>query len=125
MESADCPPRLAGTFQALRATSTKRLDLDRWIALRTAPEDLHLWVSRLLGEDLEVAAELGARLRDSEFSIRLTRDLGQAKRYLTERYGEEPNALYGMLASTTPRTSRILGSQTISSRRSGSKSTGG
>jgi hypothetical protein len=89
-------------------TSTKQLDLNQSMRSHRA-EDLHLWVSRVLGEELEIAAQLGARLRESEFSIRLTRDLAEAKRYLAERYAEEPNALYGMLASSHAKNLTALG----------------
>jgi hypothetical protein len=94
-----CPPRLSSTFAVQDVTTAKRLDLDRSMRSHRA-EDLHLWVSYILGEELEIAADLGARLRDADFSVRLTRDLNEAKRYVTERYRDEPNALYGLLASS-------------------------
>src|SRR3954464_10450481 len=71
--------------------------------------DVHLWVSRVLGEQLEIAAQLGERLRRSDFSVRMTRDLEEAKRYLTERYVDEPDALYGMLASSHAKNLTRLG----------------
>jgi hypothetical protein len=103
-----CPPRLAQTFAGHAPKATKRLDLDRSMRSHRAV-DLHLWVSRVLGEELDAAALLAQSLNASEFSLRMTRDLGEAKHYLAERYREEPDALYGMLASSHDKDLRALG----------------
>jgi hypothetical protein len=103
-----CPPRLGHVFDGLSVSTTSKLDLNRSMRSHRA-EDLHLWVSRLLGEEVYLAAELGERLQRSEFSLRLTRDLDEAKAYMRERYAEEPHALFGMLASSHDKHLRTIG----------------
>jgi hypothetical protein len=94
-----CPPRLADVFSAFRVEAVDRLDLNRSMRSHRA-EDLHLWVSRVLAEKLEIAAELADRLAQADFSMRLTRDLSEAKDYLAARYRGQPQALFGLLASS-------------------------
>jgi hypothetical protein len=94
-----CPPRLAEVFASFPVKSVGRLDLNRSMRSHRA-EDLHLWVSRVLGEELDEAAQLADRLVRSDFSLRLTRDLAEAKGYLRVRYRGQPQALFGLLASS-------------------------
>ena len=65
--------------------------------------DVHDYVRGLLGEtemDLAMTAE---RLEASGFHLRLTRDLAVARSYLRQRYAEDPEARFGLLASSRDR----------------------
>jgi DUF2075 family protein len=48
---------------------------------------------------LEVA-HCVAQLEAARFALRLTRELGVAKQYIRDRYGDEPDRRYGMLMSS-------------------------
>jgi hypothetical protein len=101
-----CPPRLATEFAGLDVRVHEELDLTRSLRSRRAA-DLHLWVSRLLGEDLEVAGDIASRL--DTFPIRLFRDLDLARAYVRQRYAGEPGKLYGLLASSHAKNLAPLG----------------
>ena len=103
-----CAPRLAKVFAGFPVTSVRRLDLNRSMRSHRA-EDLHLWVSHLLGEEPEAAAHLASRLTDAHFSLRMTRDLAEAMDYLVARYREEPQALFGLVASSHAKNLASLG----------------
>jgi Uncharacterized conserved protein (DUF2075) len=106
--SVDCPPRLTSHFEGLTVSASERLDLNRSMRSHRA-EDLHLWVSRVLAEELDAAALLASNLQRADFVIRLTRDLEEAKNYLHELYADRPAALYGLLASSHAKNLARLG----------------
>ena len=55
------------------------------------------------GDPCRVPPEIGRALDESGYHFRITRDLEEAKRYLRERYAEDPDARYGMIASSKDR----------------------
>lgn len=103
-----CPPRLAGTFADLDVAGLSELDLSRSLRSRRA-ERLHSWVSRLLGEELEVAAHFAREIDEQIYPIRLFRDLDAARRYVIDRFEGEPGALFGLLASSHAKNLRDHG----------------
>jgi len=56
-------------------------------------------------------APLVHELEEARFALRLTRDLGVAKRYVRERYGEQADARYGLLVSARVREPERYGIQ--------------
>jgi len=100
-------------FPAWR-TAHECLELTRALRFHFA-EDLDEWVDALLDDDREwpsderesrdrAAAERGrelaARLEKDGYHLRMTRDLDVAKSYLRQRYAEEPDARFGLMASS-------------------------
>ena len=72
--------------------------------------DLHRFVAGLL--DATPASDLrplGERLERDGFHLRLTRSLDTAKDYLRQRYGEDPDARFGVVASSKDRDLEALG----------------
>lgn len=93
------PARLQQAFTHATYEATSELDLNRSMRSHRA-EELHLWVAHVLSEQIELAAELATRLLAADFTIRITRELDEAKTYARARYEGEPLALYGLLASS-------------------------
>lgn len=76
------------------------LSLDQSLRHHVA-NDLHLFVRRLLdAEPADYLRALAARLEAEGFNFRLTRNLDTAKAYLRERYADNRDARYGILASS-------------------------
>ncbi len=98
-----CAPRLADVFEGLPVTAHDTLDLTRSLRSRRA-EHLHDWVAALLAGDLAAASRTAAQVHAEGFPLYLTRDLGHAKAYARERYAAEPQARYGLLASSRAQT---------------------
>jgi hypothetical protein len=48
-------------------------------------------------------ARIAARLEAAGYSLRLTRDLGLARQYLRDRYAEDPDRRFGIVASSRNR----------------------
>lgn len=65
---------------------------------------LHDWVSGVLDRgDLDGAAPLARQLRIEGFPIYVTRELDAARRYVRNRFSDEPLRRYGLLASARAR----------------------
>jgi DUF2075 family protein len=94
-----CPPRLGGSFAGLDVTEHAALDLT--VTLRSRRADrLHQWVAALLEGRLAAAARQALNIRAEAFPLYLTRDLEDAKSYARDRYETEPDARFGLLASS-------------------------
>jgi hypothetical protein len=99
------PPATTSVFSgsSVPHQASDALNLDRELRFHAA-SDLHEFVSRLLlGADAAGNSALADRLRQDGYRLRLTRDLGDAKAYLRERYAEDPEARFGLLASSRDR----------------------
>jgi DUF2075 family protein len=96
------PPRFAGEFPGRTVIEHAELDLNRTLRSKQA-EELHSWVAALLTGELREANEISARIARQNFPIFITRDLAEAKNYVTERFLSEPNKRYGILASSKDR----------------------
>jgi len=94
-----CPPRLVSEFEGLDVHSHDELDLTVTLRSRRA-EHLHRWVALLLEGSLSLAARLAMRIHEQVYPMYLTRDLDEARRYVIDRYEGEPEATYGLLASS-------------------------
>ena len=103
-----CPPRLEAEFAGIRTSSHDDLDLS--VSLRSRRADrLHFWVSYLLGEQLEQAADASINIQREGFPMWLTRDLDAARRHAQQRYSDDPTSLYGLVASSHAKNLAALG----------------
>jgi len=83
--------------------STDRLNLDQEIRFHLA-KDLHRLVDQLLGNaPASDNAVLADQLEAAGYHLRITRNVETGKAYLRERYAENPNARYGLVASSKDR----------------------
>jgi hypothetical protein len=94
-----CPPRLVSEFEGLDVSPHDELDLTVTLRSRRA-EHLHRWVALTLEGSLSLAARLALRIHEQVYPMYLTRDLNEARRYVIDRYEGEPDATYGLLASS-------------------------
>jgi DUF2075 family protein len=97
-----CPPSLASSFDPLPVTTHDDLSLDISLRSRRA-EQVHQWVQHLLAADISSASTLAQEMRTDDFVMYLAPDLETARRYAQERYRDEQDARYGLLASSQAR----------------------
>jgi DUF2075 family protein len=80
---------------------TAHEDLSLDISLRShRAETLHAWVQQLLEGSLSDAERLSRRIWQDEFTLYVTRDLAGAGDYVRERYSSDPDARFGLVASS-------------------------
>lgn len=96
-----CPKR----YEAVFAEVSDRLDADACFDLTTSlrthrAEAVQDWINQLLLGHLNAAAALMPQLWKSGFRAYLTRDLNVAKHYCRDRYGDQPDKRYGIVASS-------------------------
>jgi DUF2075 family protein len=103
-----CPPRLVPEFEGLDVSSHDELDLTVTLRSRRA-EHLHRWVALMLEGSLALAARLASRIHEQVYPMYLTRDLDEAKRYVIDRYDGDPDATYGLVASSHAKLLRRKG----------------
>lgn len=94
-----CPPHLSSVFSGLDVVEEPLLHLDVPLRSRRA-ESIHLWVSHLLGGELERAEELAHDIRSEGFPMWLSRDLEAVKHHAVTRYQGEQDARFGLVASS-------------------------
>ncbi len=84
----------------LRTEWEPSLNLDTELRFHAA-RSLHEWVETFINEGpTEKAARLGDRLWEEGYRLLVTRDLQAAKSYAHDRFDEDPEARYGLLASS-------------------------
>jgi len=95
------PPGVADVFAGMRQHQVhEALHLHQELRFHLA-SDVHLFVEGLLGEAGESDIRpIGRSLDDNGYHFRITRDLEVAKRYLRDRYSDDPDARYGLIASS-------------------------
>ncbi|WP_298830102.1 DNA/RNA helicase domain-containing protein [uncultured Planococcus sp.] len=95
------PSKLQKNFKDLQREITYSDKLDLNTSLRShIAEDVSQFATMLLGGSLDEAGTLLQNIYDQQFSIYLTRDLEKAKRYVKNRYFEDQNKRYGLIASS-------------------------
>lgn len=94
-----CPPRLAPVFPEVPTVAHEALDLKISLRSRRA-EHLHDWVAAVLAGRFGEAARLAEKIRAEGFSLQVGRDLSAIRSYLWERYADESDARFGLLASS-------------------------
>lgn len=96
------PPHLLPEIgdAAVQVDPRPTLHLDTELRFHAA-DDVHRLVAGMLeGADQSMIVETAQRLQDAEYHLRITRDLDKAKSYLRERYADEPDKRFGMIASS-------------------------
>ncbi|HET7692461.1 MAG TPA: DNA/RNA helicase domain-containing protein [Gemmatimonadota bacterium] len=84
----------------LRTVWESTLNLDTELRFHNA-RVLHAWVEGFLSDRIpEDVATLGETLWEEGYRLLITRDLGAAKDYARSRFANEPDARYGLMASS-------------------------
>ena len=99
------PPAAADSFRELDVKTSKVLSLNETLRSHRAPH-LHAFVAMLLQKSPPPHSELLAiarQLEDDGHDLHITRDLELAKSYLRERYKDDPDARFGLMASSRDR----------------------
>lgn len=98
------PRLIANVFSSTEnAVADDRLDLDVELRFHLTPR-VHEFVAMLLDRSgIDSIGRIAAELYEGGHRFLLTRSLAAGKAYLRERYGEAPEARYGMLASSKDR----------------------
>lgn len=100
-----CAPGQAEFFTAVSADclhTHARFNLTTSLRSHLASH-VQTWVAHLLSGEFGPAAQLMPRLQQEGFDAYLTRDLALAKAYCHERYPDQPQKRYGLLASSRAR----------------------
>ncbi len=94
-----CPPRLRPAFTEVETVEHEVLDLT--VSLRSRRADhLHDWVVALLDGRLGDAARLATRIHAAAYPMYVTRDIGAARQYAWDLYGDNRERRYGLVASS-------------------------
>lgn len=100
-----CAPDQARYFTdvaADRLHTDSGFDLTTSLRTHTA-QDVQTWVAHVLSGNLAAAASLMPELIAAGYDAYLTRDLEAAKTYCRDRYANQPDKRYGLLASSRAR----------------------
>lgn len=93
-------PDVQSVFNGHASTTTaSALKLQQTIRFHLA-SSLYEFVKNLLNGDQNEACRCSNILEQQGYTLRITRDLDKAKDYLHDRYSSNPEARYGMLASS-------------------------
>ena len=96
------PQAMARHFAGLEFAGQPELSLDESIRSHSASK-LHEYVARIVGGPGQAGPGIKAladQLGRQGHDLRITRDLEKAKRYLWDRYAEDPEARFGLIASS-------------------------
>jgi len=96
------PPRFADAFPGKTVIEYPELDLNHTLRSKQA-EHLHLWVENLLAGKFADASIYAQKIWLQNFPIFVTRNLDEAKEYVTTRFEGEKSKRYGILASSKDR----------------------
>lgn len=96
------PPRFSKNFPGKAVVEYEELDLDRTLRSKQA-EKLHLWVAHLLLGNLREANSISDQITLQNFPIFVTRNIEEAKNYVSSRFQGEISKRYGILASSKDR----------------------
>ncbi|MBR5471581.1 MAG: DUF2075 domain-containing protein [Oscillibacter sp.] len=106
-----CPDKLVNVFSGKSIIENKnRSALNLSMSLRThLAGDVSKFANALVDGDIVAAKSLSDGILKQGFGMYVTRDLNHAKRYLRERYRNEPTKRFGMIASSKGRLLRHWG----------------
>ncbi len=95
------PPHVMEAFDGYQSfRSSDALHLGRELRFHLASDVDRFADGLLSGEEAEMLSAIAEGLEKAGFHLRVTRDLGLAKSYLSERYREHADARYGIVASS-------------------------
>lgn len=108
-----CPPDQAHHFTAVSAEQLHPNPLSNLTtSLRShLAENVQSWVAHLLSGEFQSACQLMPSVLAAGFDAYLTRDLELAKVYCRDRYADNPDKRYGLLASSRARNLTQYGVQ--------------
>ncbi|MEM6426228.1 MAG: DNA/RNA helicase domain-containing protein, partial [Cyanobacteria bacterium P01_D01_bin.128] len=96
-----CPERYGAVFTEVSQRLFADSCFDLTTSLRThRAEAVQDWVNALLSAEIGLAASLIHPLWELGFRAYLTRDLDWAKQYCRDRYSDQPDKRYGIVASS-------------------------
>ena len=106
-----CPDKLVDFFPDKKVIENKnRTALNLSMSLRThLAGDVSKFANALVDGDIAVAKALSGEIIKQGFGMYVTRDLNHAKKYLKERYWNEPSKRFGMIASSKGKVLRQHG----------------
>lgn len=106
-----CPDKLINVFPEKEIIDNKnRSALNLSMSLRThLAGDVSKFANALVDGDIAMARDLSDGIIKQGFGMYVTRNLSHAKKYLRERYRDEPTKRYGMIASSKGRLLRQWG----------------
>lgn len=84
----------------IKLVTDQRLDLNTEIRFHLVPHVEDFVASVLEAEGADTAATVAKKLTSKGVALLVTRNLDEAKAYARERYGEDPAARFGLLASS-------------------------
>ena len=93
------PPRFADSFPGKEVIQLEELDLNHTLRSKQA-EYLHTWVQHLLCGEFSDASPLAQKIWIQNFPIFITRNIDEAKNYVSMRFSGEKSKRYGILASS-------------------------
>lgn len=96
------PPRFAACFPGQSVVEYQELDLNHTLRSKQA-EHLHMWVQNLLDGKFSDASTYSQRIWMQNFPIFVTRNLVDAKEYVSSRFQGETSKRYGIIASSKDR----------------------
>ena len=105
------PPEMANWFSRVDFEAAPNLSLNETIRSHFA-SNLHEYVARLVESPTSSTSELQSLagcLEREGHDLRITRDLDIAKNYLRDRYQDNPNATFGLVASSRDRDLQSFG----------------
>lgn len=106
-----CPPHVEGGVRrtGILIESRPQLSLDTELRFHAA-SDLHSFVAALLvGTAAATLKQQADQLEASRYHLRITRSLATAKKYLRDRYKEDPKARFGLIASSKDKVLETFG----------------
>lgn len=106
-----CPDKLVDVFPGKTIIENEnRSALNLSMSLRThLAGDVSKFANALVEGDIDAARTLSDEIIKQGFGMYVTRNLNHAKKYLRERYYDEPTKRYGMIASSKGRLLRHWG----------------
>ena len=94
-----CPEKLSAYFVEENTKITPEFNLTK--SLRTHQAlSLLLWVKYLLDNEIENANKISKQLFAEQYPIYITRNLDLARKYLHQKYEDEPVKTFGLIASS-------------------------
>lgn len=96
------PPEISGAFNRLgtQFIESGLLSLDEELRFHAA-RDLHRYVAGLLdAQATSINSAVAVALERDGYNLRITRSLAKAKAYLRDRYSGDPEARFGLVASS-------------------------
>ena len=106
-----CPDKLVDFFPDKKVIENEnRTALNLSMSLRThLAGDVSKFANALVDGDIAAAKVLSEEIIKQGFGMYVTRDLNHAKKYLKERYRDEPSKRFGMIASSKGKILRLHG----------------